>query len=367
MKTPLRIPILLVMLACSTFFANAQTIVFNSLTQTFSNGVASTAAQCNDFTTWKQTLTRTDYTVLNIRSSITSYVGTCTNATIVNSIAAFLLNSSLAPATTTWTDGSNIWNIGACNGVEVSLNNSGNCACGTGTTNACFRSCIVNVNWGGVAGATCSAPSQTLTIEFGYAGAPAGPTVPPTSGFAYNMLIDTAWVNSPYIFVNTSNNSTHSYWDIIGYSPTLNGTYAAFNPPATNPRVCATRWNFCYMDTVSNNFFWKFTQTGYYKVKLKSTNYYGSDSIYKIVVCAPPTRKPVASFFSLNRSVGFTDQLNYYDLSTNGPTNWRWFLNPSYYGVNTFAGYPIANSWYATDSVQNPYLYAFDGGIFDVC
>jgi len=199
------------------------------------------------------------------------------------------------------------------------------------------------------------------------AAVPPGPTVPPTAGYAYNISIDTAWLNNPYIFVNTSTNSMRSYWDIIGYSSTLNGTYSAFTPPSTNPRVCATRWNFCYIDTVSNNFSWKFTQAGYYKVKLKCTNNYGSDSIYKIVICSPPTRKPVASFFSLNRSVGFTDQLNYYDLSTNGPTSWRWFLNPTYYGVNTFAGYPIANSWYATDSVQNPYLYAFDGGIFDVC
>ena len=213
------------------------------------------------------------------------------------------------------------------------------------------------------------------TVDFDITIPSTGAQIPPLAGFAYNIAMDTAWTNSPYIFVNTSNNASNSFWDVIGYSSTLNGTYTAFNPPATSPRVCVSRWNTCYIDTLHQNFSWKFTQPGYYKVKLKVTNTIlvnsvfvnGVDSITKIIICSPPTRKPVASFFSLNRSVGFTDQLNYYDLSTNGPTNWRWFLNPSYYGVNTFAGYPIANSWYATDSVQNPYLYAFDGGIFDVC
>ncbi|MEI6595832.1 MAG: hypothetical protein WCO28_09720, partial [Bacteroidota bacterium] len=216
-------------------------------------------------------------------------------------------------------------------------------------------------------GITPTSYSTRPNMRFDYIPSSPGATIPPLAGFAYNINFDTAWINNPYIFVNTSNNSKNNYWDIIGYSSTLNGTYSAFTPPPTNPRICATRWNTCYIDTVNTNFSWKFTQVGYYKVKLKCSNNYGVDSITKIVVCAPPSRKPIASFFSLNRSVGFTDQLNYYDLSSNGPTSWRWFLNPSYYGVNTFAGYPIANSWYATDSVQNPYLYAFDGGIFDVC
>ena len=74
------------------------------------------------------------------------------------------------------------------------------------------------------------------TVDFDITIPSTGAQIPPLAGFAYNIAMDTAWTNSPYIFVNTSNNSTHSYWDIIGYSPTLNGTYAAFNPPATNPR-----------------------------------------------------------------------------------------------------------------------------------
>src|SRR4029078_1571040 len=48
-------------------------------------------------------------------------------------------------------------------------------------------------------------------------------TVPPIAGFAYNILTDTAWLNSTYTFVNTSNNDEHTYWDVTGYSPTYNG------------------------------------------------------------------------------------------------------------------------------------------------
>jgi hypothetical protein len=207
------------------------------------------------------------------------------------------------------------------------------------------------------------------------------PPYPPLAGFSYDIFADTVWQNSPYIFVNTCNHGINYYWDVTSYSTTYGGTYTAYNPPATNPRLCAARWNTCYLDTTHQNFSWKFTRPGYYKVKLKVTNIImtgglfqtGVDSITKIIVCAPPNKKPVASFFSVNRSVGFTDQLNYYDLSSNGPTAWKWYLNPYYYGINTFAGYPIANSWYspagvaADTTTQNPYLYAFDGGVFDVC
>ncbi len=200
-----------------------------------------------------------------------------------------------------------------------------------------------------------------------------GSAIPPLAGFAYNNSTDTAWINSPYIFVNTSNNQSSSYWDIVGYSPTLNGNYTAYS----SPRLCPTRWNSCYIDTVDENFNWKFSQTGYYKLKLKVTNGYGADSVTKIVVCAQPSQKPAATFFSINRSVGFGDQLNYYDLSSNGPTAWSWYLNPNYYGTNTIFGSGAPNAFYdpptgsaiaPTDTfTQNPYLFAFDGGVFDVC
>jgi len=207
-------------------------------------------------------------------------------------------------------------------------------------------------------------------------------TAPPLSGFAYNINTDTVWVNNPYVFVNTTNNGQHYYWDITGYSSTFNGTYTPYTPPASNPRACIARWNnTCYLDTIDQNFTWRFPQPGYYKVKLKATNIAaingvnadGLDSITKIIVCAYPSQKPTASFFSVLTTVGFTDQLYYYDLSTNGPTAWSWFLNPTYRGVNTYSNTGFPNAFYDAlgnpidTTTQNPSLYAFDGGVFDVC
>ena len=147
-----------------------QAVLYNSLTQSFTYNVSSSSSQCTDFENWRATLTRTDYSVINIRSNTSSYVATCTNPTIVQAMATFLRTISTPSSftTQTWTDGSNTWMIGTCNGIEVMQNNSSICNCTSTTNNAVFRSCIINPNWGGVGGATCSAASQTLTIEFGY-------------------------------------------------------------------------------------------------------------------------------------------------------------------------------------------------------
>ncbi|MFN5885802.1 MAG: hypothetical protein ACK445_10715, partial [Bacteroidota bacterium] len=45
-----------------------------------------------------------------------------------------------------------------------------------------------------------------------------GPQVPALASFVYNPSIDTAWIQSPYTFVNTSNNLVRSYWDVVSYS-----------------------------------------------------------------------------------------------------------------------------------------------------
>ncbi|MEI6507654.1 MAG: hypothetical protein WCO54_04170, partial [Bacteroidota bacterium] len=191
-----------------------------------------------------------------------------------------------------------------------------------------------------------------------------GASIPPIAGYVYNVLTDTVWINSPNIFTNVSNNALNSYWDITGYSPTVNGTYT----PYTTTRKCTPQWpGMCYIDTTNTNFKWTFPTRGYYKVKLKVINNYGADSIEKKVYVDTPNVKPVASFFSDRRTVGFTDQLNYYDLSLNGPTQWSWWLNPGYIGSSTFAGAGLPNSWSPGSTIQNPQLNALDGGNFDVC
>ena len=224
----------------------------------------------------------------------------------------------------------------------------------------------------------CSAVAEDgETVDFDVT-IPSTSTVTPLASYAYDISTDTAWLNSPFSIVNTSNNYSNSYWDILSYSSTYSGTYT---PLSNYSRKCATRWNTCYVDTTNQNLTFKFDQVGYYKVKLKVTNtiflngaYKAvADSITKIIVCYPPSQKPVASFFGSNRTVGFTDHLNYKDISLNGPTIWSWYLNPNSYLTNTYAGYQTPNTWYdqngnpADSTTQNPYIYALDGGDFDVC
>jgi hypothetical protein len=72
----------------------------------------------------------------------------------------------------------------------------------------------------------------TGSITYSLAVSGGGPaTVPPIASFAYSDL-DTVWINSPHTVVNTSNGSTSSYWDIIGYNATNKfGAYTAVPLP----------------------------------------------------------------------------------------------------------------------------------------
>lgn len=54
---------------------------------------------------------------------------------------------------------------GGTGGMELT-NASGLCNCDNSASVATLRPDIGNPNWGGVGGATCSAPSQTITLEF---------------------------------------------------------------------------------------------------------------------------------------------------------------------------------------------------------
>jgi PKD repeat protein len=194
-----------------------------------------------------------------------------------------------------------------------------------------------------------------------------GVSIPPIASFAYTPGVDTVWLNSQRIFVNTSNNSVRNYWDITGFSATgPNGPFTYFN----TARECNLEG--CYIDTLHQNmnFRWTFNTRGWYRVKLKAQNDYGSDSIEKIVYADFPTRKPVANFFTDRRVLGFYDPSFFYDLSLYGPTEWEWYLNPAYIGnsgagPNTFTnndGTTILNF-----SAQNPMFNPADGGEFDVC
>ncbi|MES2779260.1 MAG: hypothetical protein V4651_05115, partial [Bacteroidota bacterium] len=223
-------------------------------------------------------------------------------------------------------------------------------------------------------GAGCSPGSLTnvstgsnrpnMQIDFAIAGG--GPaTVPPIASFAYTKIpMDTVWVNNPHTIVNTSSGADKSYWDIIGFNAaTKNGPYAAFPETRTPKTSQGITDNF--IDTINNavNFKYTFPNRGFYRVKVTAVNKFGNDTYIDTIYVDTPATKPHADFFADKRVVGVYDYANMFDLTTNGPVSWFWYLKPGYY--NPLA--PFFNSFSPSAGAQNPILNANEGGLFDVC
>jgi PKD repeat protein len=169
--------------------------------------------------------------------------------------------------------------------------------------------------------------------------------IPPVANFAYDVGIDTLWVNTPYIFVNTSSGDSVHYWNIT---------------PVTGQRNCFVPGFGCHLSG-DDNFKYTFTQTGTYAVKLAVANKMGKDSITKQVVVANPTRKPVANFYFDKDVIGVDQQVQVVDYSQYGATNWEWSVKPARpdtTGMNLFL--PASGSPY-------PLFWGREVGQFDVC
>jgi hypothetical protein len=202
----------------TAFNSNAQ--LYNSLNLAIGGG-GSTPAECTAFENWRLTLTRTDYSRVNIRLNGT-IVFTCTNPTLVQSMASTLRTSTTAPATTTWIDGANQWYIGTCGQIEfgVQLGVPQVCFCLNAVTTATFRPCLTGINWGGVGVNTCGSGPQNVTLEFG---SPSGINdagvsafVSPTS-FSLGVVPVTARVQN---FGINQINSVTVNWSVNGVTQT---------------------------------------------------------------------------------------------------------------------------------------------------
>ncbi len=93
-----------------------------------------------------------------------------------------------------------------------------------------------------------------------------------------------------------------------------------------------------------------FSTAGTYTVKLVSENCLGKDSTTKTVVAIAPTAVPVADFVSNKNIVEIYDNFELIDLSTNGATNWDWYLTN---GIDTI-------DYNAQPDLQgnNPYIHS---------
>ena len=149
---------------------NAQFIIYS---EAFTNGqnYCPGDSQYDNWTTFRDTLGDTNFrfTSCTIRGSLDSVGITCTTDSIVAQIAN-ALNQGIEQSFTC--DGI-IWKVGtSCNtscavageDVEINAANTGDdCSCSASHT---VRPCIGNSNWGGISATTCSAPSQTMEVEF---------------------------------------------------------------------------------------------------------------------------------------------------------------------------------------------------------
>jgi hypothetical protein len=148
-----------------------------SYSGSFTYGATPSSTLSSNWRTFLTSLTGS-YTSITISSSLGGSISV-TDATAVPQIANQLRGAwPTNTAIQSWTIGARVVSVGSCgNDLELSIGPSASiCGCSpTGVYTA--RPGIGNANWGGQAGGTCNAASQTLTVVFSIG---AGDTTPPT-------------------------------------------------------------------------------------------------------------------------------------------------------------------------------------------
>ncbi|MFZ4798857.1 MAG: hypothetical protein ACOYMA_15255, partial [Bacteroidia bacterium] len=187
----------------------------------------------------------------------------------------------------------------------------------------------------------------------------AGPPQPPIANF---YAPDTVWINSPATLINTSSFQSRVFWDFPGENPLQTGYYRQAG----------------FIDTAKyyNNITYTFTSPGLKLVKLLAVNNIKRDSlrdsIYKYIYVDTPSQAPRADFITFKRIMGITEEAPFIDLSTNGPTQWDWTIDPPCIScitdpANGIANYFITGTGQLGYNVASPRLAAFDPGQFKVC
>jgi len=129
----------------------------------FTNGVTPTT-QCTSWNTWRATLDVSGCSSVTISGTYNTTGITCTDPSMVAAFATALRTAARG----TWTCGGHTWTNCDRYSGEVWLDPPSLCS-GSNCPNPGYiiRSCIGNLNWGGVNTATCSSnPTQTMTLEF---------------------------------------------------------------------------------------------------------------------------------------------------------------------------------------------------------
>ena len=186
-----------------------------------------------------------------------------------------------------------------------------------------------------------------------------GPIQPPIANF---YAPDTVWINSPATLINTSSFQSRVFWNLPNENPLLSG----YNRQAG------------YIDTAKyfNNFTYTFTSPGLKLVKLLAVSDVKRDSlrdsISKYIYVDTPSQAPKADFITFKRIMGITEEAPFIDLSSNGPTQWEWTIDPYCISCITDPSNGIANYFVKGNGIPgadapSPRLAAFDAGLFKVC
>jgi PKD repeat protein len=190
-------------------------------------------------------------------------------------------------------------------------------------------------------------------------GTGSGPAQPPIANF---YAPDTVWINSPATLINTSSYQSRVFWNFPNENPLQAGYYRQAG----------------YIDTAKyyNNITYTFTSPGLKLVKLLAVNDLKRDSlrdsISKYIYVDTPSRAPRADFITFKRIMGITEEAQFVDLSSNGPTQWDWSIDPPCISCitdpsNGIANYFITGTGQPGQNVSSPRLAAFDPGQFKVC
>jgi len=102
---------------------------------------------------------------------------------------------------------------------------------------------------------------------------------------------------------------------------------------------------------------------GSFDLECRSANCFGTDSVVRSIVVVNPSAAVVADFVADETTVQLYEDIQFYDLSDNGPTDWNWEI----YDTNQTPHIVYDLTWKSGGTDQNPVFDFFDPGLFTVC
>ncbi len=210
----------------------------------------------------------------------------------------------------------------------------------------------------------CNYNGFPMTASYGCSTCGGAPYYGETADFSINLVLPTSvsanfvvpnqiWVKTVVKFINSNQSGyTEHAWD-------------ANNDGSWEQKGVTANYSSAQM---------QWTAPGNKCVKLRSTNCLGKDSIVKCFAVNAPTAVPEVDFVADKVTVAIYESIKLYDLSTNGPSVWRWdvYDSTTYASSNFFprliddnlnGGEVLSDPWGATPPAdefsQNP-EFAFD-------